>query len=154
MAAIIRRAEPKDARDLTAVMRDSAAYDGVYRVMVADYAVQPDQIAKDQVFLAEDHNQVLGFYSLVTDGAPELDLMFVADAAQGRSIGRLLFDHMRSIAKGLGIRSVKIVSHPPSAGFYRRMGAVDDGLRFPRGRVTWWQPVLRVATDVISDNIS
>ncbi|MCX5401406.1 GNAT family N-acetyltransferase [Streptomyces sp. NBC_00102] len=93
---------------------------------------------------------VLGFYSLVLDtngpdgpdgpngpngtGEPrgsaatgELDLMFVADAAQERGIGRLLIAHLRKEAARAGLDAVRVVSHPPAEGFYRRVGAERTG---------------------------
>ncbi|MGW0859035.1 GNAT family N-acetyltransferase [Streptomyces sp. NPDC002690] len=78
---------------------------------------------------------LLGFYSLVLDaGEPhgpaatgELDLMFVADAAQGHGIGRRLVAHLRQEAARAGLDAVRVVSHPPSEGFYRRVGAERTG---------------------------
>lgn len=124
------------------LMQASRAYEGEYRRILDGYAVTPEQIARDHVVLAEGDGHVLGFYSLITDGEPELDLMFVADAAQGMGLGARLFRHMRAQAARLGIGSVRIVSHPPAAGFYERMGAVQVGIKPPSGRVTWERPIL------------
>jgi len=41
---VIRRAEPNDARDLTALMKASAAYSGAYASILADYAVSPNRL--------------------------------------------------------------------------------------------------------------
>lgn len=93
----------------------------------------------------EAGGRVVGYYSLVCDGAtPELDLLFVDDAAQGRGVGALLFAHMRQRARALGVACVRIVSHPPSEPFYLRMGATRTGEQPPRGRVTWSRPVLEL----------
>jgi GNAT superfamily N-acetyltransferase len=98
--------------------------------MVADYRVGPDYIETHRVFVAvaadEHDNRVLGFYSLVL-APPELDLLFVADGAQGRGIGRLLVAHMKSEARAAGLDRVRVVSHPPAEGFYRSVGAVHTG---------------------------
>ncbi len=95
--------------------------------------------------LSADGLGVAGFYSLTLGNAPELDLMFVADRGQGLGIGRALFEHMLARARQRGLRAVKIVSHPPSLGFYRRMGAVEVGVAPPAGRVTWPRPILLAA---------
>lgn len=83
--------------------------------MVADYRVGPDYIETHRVFVAhaadEHHGPVLGFYSLVL-APPELDLLFVADGAQGRGIGRLLVAHMKSEARAAELDRVLVVSHP------------------------------------------
>ncbi|NEA51615.1 GNAT family N-acetyltransferase [Streptomyces sp. SID10815] len=126
----IRRAVARDARRLTRLVRGSAAYDGKYAAAVADYRVGPDYIEAHRTFVAvdavENAGRVLGFYSLVLD-PPELDLLFVADEAQGRGIGRLLVAHMESEARAAGLHRVKVVSHPPAEGFYDRAGAVRTG---------------------------
>ncbi|MFI1408609.1 GNAT family N-acetyltransferase [Streptomyces sp. NPDC020707] len=136
----VRRATARDAKRLTRLVRGSSAYEGRYAAMVAGYRVGPDYIETHRVFAAvattegrEGHEgdrghegQVLGFYSLVL-APPELDLMFVADHAQGRGVGRLLVAHMESEARAAGLDRVRVVSHPPAEGFYRSVGAVHVG---------------------------
>ncbi len=108
-------------------MRTSGAYEGAYAPMVAGYRVGPDYIETHQVFVAVGSDGlVLGFYALVLT-PPELDLMFVADAAQGLGIGRRLIAHLTTEARRAGLTSVRIVSHPPAEGFYRSVGAVPAG---------------------------
>ena len=126
-------------------MKSARAYQGAYGVILENYALGEEQLQRDQVFLAEAGGEILGLYSLIVEREPELDLMFVADAAQGRGLGKILFDHMRETARAHAIASVLIVSHPPSVGFYERMGAVREGTKPPSGRVTWQRPVLRLA---------
>ena len=138
----VRRARLQDIPALNRIMWNSSAYDGEYRAMLENYEISPRQIEDDQVFLAEDIDQVLGFYSLIVAPEAELDLMFISDAAQGTGLGRGLFEHMISAAQSLGIAAVKIVSHPPSVGFYERMGARRTGTQAAQGRVTWARPIL------------
>ncbi|QFU15255.1 GNAT family N-acetyltransferase [Microvirga thermotolerans] len=126
-------------------MQESGAYGGAYRRILDGYEVTEEQVLRDHMVVAEREGRILGFYSLVTSGTPELDLMFVADAAQGMRLGATLFDHMRRSAAEHGLSSVTIVSHPPSAGFYERMGAVRTGTKPPSGKVTWERPVLTLA---------
>ncbi|WP_395570368.1 GNAT family N-acetyltransferase [Streptomyces sp. BK79] len=125
-----RRAVARDAKRLTRLVRGSGAYAGKYEAAVADYRVGADYIEANRVFVAvgadEEGGPVLGFYSLVL-APPELDLLFVADAAQGRGIGRQLIAHMRSEARAAGLSRVRVVSHLPAADFYHRVGAVRTG---------------------------
>ncbi|MER5772108.1 GNAT family N-acetyltransferase [Streptomyces sp. NPDC001985] len=143
----IRPATARDAKRLTALVRRSSAYEGHFAAMVAGYRVGPDYIETHAVHAAVDGTDtVLGFYSLVID-PPELDLMFVADRAQGLGIGRRLIEHMTGEARRAGIDAVRIVSHPPSEGFYRSVGAERTGTRPANPpAVTWDRPelVLRV----------
>ncbi|MFF7361348.1 GNAT family N-acetyltransferase [Streptomyces sp. NPDC008125] len=142
----IRRAVAKDAKRLTRLVRTSRAYEGHWAPMVEGYRVGPDYIEAHRVFVAVDgpDGPVLGFYSLVLDHVPcsqprpqsphhpggatgELDLMFVADASQGRGIGRWLIGHLREEARRAGLDTVRVVSHPPSEGFYLSVGAERTG---------------------------
>ncbi|MFJ9030643.1 GNAT family N-acetyltransferase [Streptomyces sp. NPDC102274] len=135
----IRRAIARDARRLTRLVRVSRAYEGPYAPMIAGYRVGPDYVETHRVFLAvatgrpegnadavRTDERLLGFYALVLD-PPELDLMFVADAAQGLGVGRRLVEHMTDEARGAGLDAVRVVSHPPAEGFYRSVGARRTG---------------------------
>ncbi|MFE9459667.1 GNAT family N-acetyltransferase [Streptomyces californicus] len=140
----VRRAVAGDAGRLTRVVRTSRAYEGPYASMVEGYRVGPDYIEAHRVFVAADDttDRILGFYALVLD-PPELDLMFVADEAQGRGIGRLLAAHLRDEARGAGLTGVRIVSHPPAEGFYRGIGAEPVGtVRADPPAVRWDRPEL------------
>ncbi|MBP2401050.1 GNAT family N-acetyltransferase [Streptomyces syringium] len=137
-AVRVARATARDAKRLTRLIRASKAYDGRYAPMVAGYRVGPDYIETHRVFLAVDaDDRLLGFYALVLD-PPELDLMFVADAAQGLGIGRLLVEHMLDEARGAGLADVRVVSHPPAEGFYRSVGARWVGTRAANPPAVMW----------------
>lgn len=127
---VIRRAVARDAKRLTRLVRGSRAYEGQYAAMVAGYRVGPDYVETHRVFVAVDADdaagRVLGFYALVLV-PPELDLLFVADGMQGRGIGQLLVEHMKSEARAAGLDRVRVVSHPPAEGFYRSVGALPTG---------------------------
>ncbi|TWV53747.1 GNAT family N-acetyltransferase [Streptomyces misionensis] len=140
----IRRTVARDAKRLTRLVRGSGAYKGQYAAAVAGYRVGPDYLEAHRAFVAvgagEHGDQVLGFYSLVL-APPELDLLFVADEAQGRGIGRMLVAHMRSEARAAGIDRVKVVSHVPAEDFYHRVGAVRTGTaRANPPAVPWDRP--------------
>ncbi|GAA3163173.1 MULTISPECIES: GNAT family N-acetyltransferase [Streptomyces] len=153
-AVTVRRAVPRDARRLTRLVRTSRAYEGPYASMVDGYRVGPDYIETHRVFVAEaapaesgraadgGGGQVLGFYALVLD-PPELDLLFVADEAQGLGIGRRLVAHLREEARRAGADRVRVVSHPPAEGFYRSVGARSVGVvRARPPAVLWDRPEL------------
>ncbi|OIJ94744.1 GNAT family N-acetyltransferase [Streptomyces sp. MUSC 14] len=122
-------------------MRGSGAYEGKYASAVAGYRVGPDYIEAHRTFVAaaddEHGGRVLGFYSLVVV-PPELDLLFVADEAQGRGIGRMLVAHMQSEARSAGLDRVKVVSHLPAEDFYHRVGAVRIGTALANPPAVLW----------------
>ncbi|MFE9814307.1 GNAT family N-acetyltransferase [Streptomyces sp. NPDC005773] len=140
----IRRAGARDAKRLTRLVRTSRAYEGPYAPMVAGYRVGHDYVETHRVFAAvgETTGRLLGFYALILD-PPELDLMFVADDAQGAGIGRLLIGHLRDEARAARLAEVRIVSHPPAEGFYTSVGAHRTGtVRAAPPAVMWDRPAL------------
>jgi GNAT superfamily N-acetyltransferase len=141
---VVKRAAAQDAERLTALVHSSGAYRGRYRSIVAGYQVTPEYIDRHPVFMATGTaGNLLGFYSLLLD-PPELDLMFVADEAQGRGVGRILVDHMLDRARESGVSGVRVVAHPDSEDFYLRMGAQRIGVVPPAPPVvTWERPELR-----------
>ena len=141
----IRPAITEDAETLTDLMHASAAYRGSYASILDGYAIRSSQIAQDVFHVAEQDGAICGFYSLTLEGEPELDLMFVADSMQGSGLGSMLFKHMTREAKRRGISVIKIVSHPPSVGFYQAMGAIVIGTKAPTITAGWSRPILTLA---------
>ncbi|WP_405811412.1 GNAT family N-acetyltransferase [Streptomyces sp. NBC_00210] len=141
----IRRATARDAKRLTRLVRRSRAYEGPYAPMIAGYRVGPDYLETHSVFVAVGEDGIpLGFYALILS-PPELDLLFVADAAQGLGIGRLLIEHMVGGARDAGIEAVRVVSHPPAEGFYLSVGAQRIGtVRANPPAVLWDRPELAI----------
>lgn len=150
---VIKRAQRRDALRLTALMHASRAYGGPYATILTGYSLSTEYVARECVFLAEDADTgaLLGFYALLTAvQPPELDLLFVADDAQGQGLGRLLVGHMLQQASQAGLSEVTVVSHPPAEGFYLRAGASRTGTRSADPpAVPWERPELRftVGTD-------
>jgi GNAT superfamily N-acetyltransferase len=137
----IVRATPEQAGALTDLVHASSAYHGDYASILDGYAIAPGYIEANPTFVAVRDGEILGFYALV---AAELDLLFVADRAHGLGIGGRLIRHLLAEARGLGLASVRVVSHPPALPFYLRMGARRTGT-IPANppKVRWDRPELR-----------
>ncbi|MFF0448945.1 GNAT family N-acetyltransferase [Streptomyces sp. NPDC004609] len=134
----IVRATARDARRLTAMVRRSRAYEGRYASIVSGCTVGPDYIEAHQVHMAvAGDGALLGFYALLLT-PPELDLLFVADSAQGHGLGRRLVAHMLGEARRAELSSVRVVSHPPAEGFYRGVGARRTGTVLANPPVVAW----------------
>ncbi|TDD69702.1 N-acetyltransferase [Jiangella aurantiaca] len=137
-----------ETQALTAMVRTSSAYSGDYRVMVANQTIDAAYIGRHLTRVAHgSYGELLGFATLQVPGRGgpgegEVDFMFVADDAQGRGIGRLMMDDLRAEAAKLGLHRLHVVSHPPSAGFYRSCGFRDAGIIEPYGRIGWSRPHL------------
>lgn len=142
----VKRAVAGDAERLTALVRDSDAYRGEYADVLRDYEVTVNYIERRQVFAAFDPGEgerLLGAYGLMLD-PPMLDLLFVANDAQGRGVGRRLVKHMMGQARLAGLTAVRVVSHPPAERFYLRMGAQRIGTLPARPPlITWERPELQ-----------
>ena len=144
---MIRRARPEDRAALVALMEASNGYEApAARAMIAAFTPRWAFDETDEVWLDEEVSEVLGFHQLIPHDGPtwELDLFFTANAAQGKGVGRRLFDHMAQRARALGATAVVISSNPKAADFYRRMGAVDIGVSPPVGEITWERPKFRL----------
>lgn len=148
MTSTIGPATAGETAKLTAMVRTSAAYAGEYRVMVANQTIDAAYIGQHATRVARRPDGViLGFATLQVPGRGEpgegeIDFMFVADDAQGLGIGRLLIDDVLAVAAERSLHRVHVVSHPPSAGFYRRCGARDVAVIGPYGRIGWSRPHL------------
>jgi GNAT superfamily N-acetyltransferase len=143
---VIRAARAEDIPSLRAMMSSSNGYrDPAARDMIVRYAGTwtPEEDACVRVF--DDGGGAAGFYQLIPHAEGlELDLFFTSDARQGRGLGRRLFEDMAVTARALGARRVVIVSNPPAADFYRRMGARDVGVQAPSATIIWERPRLVV----------
>jgi len=137
----LRPAAAADCTALTRMMHASRAYDGAYRAHGLALRLSREDLARNVVRVQEEDGEPRGFYSLIAGpDACELDLIFVADAFQRRGIGRALFADMAATARARGYAGVLIVSHPPAAGFYERMGARQVGIEPPRVSAAWPRP--------------
>ena len=141
----ITRATAARAGCLTTLMHASSAYQGDYASILDGYVVTPEYLETNPTFTATAGDELLGFYALLED-PPELDILFVADAAQGLGVGARLVGHMLDEARMRGMRSVRVVSHPPALPFYVHMGARRTGTIPPKPpKITWERPELRFA---------
>ncbi len=139
----IIRATPGHAGTLTALVHASSAYRGGYASILDGYALTPGYVEANPVFTAVNGGELLGFYGLL-ENPPELDILVVADAAQGLGVGARLITHMLAEARGRGLDSVRVVSHPPASAFYVRMGARRTGtIPAKPPKVRWDRPELR-----------
>ena len=81
----------------------------------------------------------------VTGELAELDKLFVEPRHLRCGAGRELFDWARTTARVNGAATLTIDADPGAAGFYRRMGAVDDGLAASASIPGRFIPKLRLA---------
>jgi GNAT superfamily N-acetyltransferase len=82
-----------------------------------------EQVAREQVFVAEADGDVFGFVALV-DG--DLDGLFVEPQLWGRGIGKALVETAVHEARRKGL-SVTVIANPAALGFYQKCGFAVEG---------------------------
>ena len=129
---MIRRASTEDSESLTRIAHDAKRYWGYPEHWIkhwqADLTLSPEYVSANQVFLAENQGQVVGFYALViNEDKAELDHLWVSPEHIGTGVGKELFIHAMQRAAGESLTEVEILSDPNAAGFYQKMGAYQVG---------------------------
>jgi N-acetylglutamate synthase-like GNAT family acetyltransferase len=124
----IRNASPDDAATLTRIAHDAKRHWGYPEHWIQqwqdDLTISPEFVAANQVCVAEDEGELVGFYALIIrDDKAELDHLWVAPEHIGGGVGKELFLHAMQRAAGRNVSEVEILSDPNAEGFYRKMGA-------------------------------
>ena len=130
-------AKPDDAATLTAIALAAKRHWGYPAAWLAEWApglrVTPEFIAANETFVAwaDDRRagEMLGFAALIVadDGEAWLEHLWVRPEAMSRGIGRALFEHAVTRARGRGFAHLRIESDPHAEPFYLRMGARRTG---------------------------
>jgi len=128
----IRQASPDEAAKLTEIAHDAKRYWGYpehwIRHWQADLTISREFIANNDVYVAEQEGELLGFYALIVrENKAELDHMWVAPKHVGSGVGKELFINAMQRAAGQNVSEVQISSDPHAAGFYQKMGATRVG---------------------------
>lgn len=135
----LRPARPDEAGLLTELcMRSKAVwgYDEAFmQACRLELTLLPDDLEGSSVQVAVDGNGVAGVVQVHVHGEDaDLAKLFIAPNAMRAGIGRKLFDWAANAAREHGARWLWIEADPDAAGFYRRMGAMDDGV-VPSGSI-------------------
>jgi GNAT superfamily N-acetyltransferase len=101
----------------------------------AELTVTPAHFARDACRVAEIGGVITGFAQLRVIGtAADLVMLFVAPDGLRAGVGRTLFRWAAETARDAGAAALSVESDPGAAGFYRRMGMVEDGV-VPSGSI-------------------
>ena len=80
------------------------------------------------VYAAGDRGCPAAFWGIRQDrDAWELEYFYVAEERLGRGLGKQMWEHMIGWCGKQGIGRIQFVTSPQAVGFYRKMGAVQDG---------------------------
>lgn len=135
----LRPARPDEAELLTDLCLRSKAvwgYDEVFmRACRAELTLSPADFARSSLQVAVDGDGIAGVAQVIVDGDnADLAKLFIAPSTMRAGVGRELFEWAANVAREHGARWLRIEADPDAAGFYRRMGAVDDGV-VPSGSI-------------------
>lgn len=113
-------------------MRSKAVWgydDEFMRACLAELTLTPSMMRTSCIRVAELDGYVVGVVRVTVKGKlAELDKLFVEPTHLRFGIGRKLFEWAQTTARDAGATTLTIEADPGAAEFYRRMGAVDDGL--------------------------
>ena len=135
----LRPARPEEGAALTELCLRSKAiwgYDDAFmRACRKELTLTPAAILASQVHVAEFDGRLAGMAEVKSSGeTARLEKLFVEPAMLRTGTGRKLFDWAKATARAAGAAALVIEADPDAAEFYRRMGAVDDGL-VPSGSI-------------------
>lgn len=135
---MIRQAKKEDAPILTDLSFKSKGYwnypKECFRIWKDELTVDSEYVEKNDVFVFEDGDRIIGYYSLIRlendieisgikiEKGYWLEHMFVSPDHIGRGAGTILFEHLRKRCGTKGIAGLKILADPNSRGFYEKMG--------------------------------
>jgi GNAT superfamily N-acetyltransferase len=89
----------------------------------------PSAVRSSDLKIAEIDGALVGVAQVTVKGdIAELDKLFVEPSRLRSGGGRALLDWAADMAHQAGAMILVIESDPNASGFYRRMGAVDDGV--------------------------
>jgi GNAT superfamily N-acetyltransferase len=135
----LRPARPEEGPALTELCLRSKAvwgYDDAFMAACRkELTLTSASILASRVQVAELDGRLAGMAELRSAGdTAQLEKLFVEPDMLRTGTGRKLFDWAKATARATGATALLIEADPDAAEFYRRMGAVDDGL-VPSGSI-------------------
>jgi GNAT superfamily N-acetyltransferase len=129
----LRPARSDEAAILTELcLRSKAAwgYDEAFmQTCRNELTLTPQTMQSSRLQVAEVDGCLVGVAQITIKGCvAELDKLFVDPLWLRSGTGRTLFNWAKQTAEKAGALMLVIEADPDAAGFYHRMGAIDDGL--------------------------
>lgn len=129
----LRSARPDETVTLTELCLRSKAvwgYDDAFMAACRDeLTIKPGDLETSSFQVAAESDEIIGFAQVTVDGEnADLAKLFIEPSALRTGVGRKLFEWATNEARERGARWIRIEADPDAAEFYRRMGAIDDGV--------------------------
>ena len=132
-ATTIRFARASERKALEDLQRRSSMHEPMYREQLAAHPdaieLPAEQITAGLVRVAERQGVIVGFAVLfeASEGACELDGLFVEPDAMRGGIGRVLVQDAVRIARDRGATRIDVVANPQALAFYEAVGFTTTG---------------------------
>jgi len=131
----IRKADPIESGLLSSLALRSKAYWGYsdeFIELCKTELTYPAEMLKNDKYLfiiAEDVNEIIGFYAIqwLNATSVELEALFVEPKNIGKGYGRVLLKHAVKLAAGSGAKTMNIQSEPNAEQFYISAGGKKIG---------------------------
>jgi GNAT superfamily N-acetyltransferase len=87
-----------------------------------------ERVGADRIWFAETDGEIVGMAGLIPenkDGSPEVEPIIVVPEARGTGVGRILIEHVFTVARELGARDVAVSAvgrNAEAIRFYHDMG--------------------------------
>ncbi len=133
----LRPANRGEADYLTELCLRSKAVWGYDAAFMAACRAELTITARDmaQIQVAVQYGRVVALAQLTQHGRiADIDKLFVDPAVLKSGAGRALFAWCMETARAAGAVALTVVADPDAAGFYRKMGMMDDG-KEPSGSI-------------------
>lgn len=133
----IRLAQFDDRQDLIDLQR-RASLAGYDHDVVRQLRERPElidldaeMIARNQVFIAEEHGRIVGFATIITHEGDDAELegIFVEPSEWRRGIGRRLVQAIEREAEAWGANRLHVIANPDATAFYEALGFTAIGRR-------------------------
>ncbi|MGE7872568.1 GNAT family N-acetyltransferase [Bacillus paramycoides] len=122
----IREALLSEANELSKLaLHSKATWDYSEEFILAckeDLTISEDYIKKKFVYVLENDNTKIGFFSFLCN-ENTLDFLYIHPCYKGKGYGKILWNFVIEKANELRLNSFTIDSDPNAKGFYLKMGA-------------------------------
>jgi ribosomal protein S18 acetylase RimI-like enzyme len=89
----------------------------------------PEGLAEGRTYVAEEDGAVVGFATWAqTNGAIELEDLFVDPDWRRRGIATALVSRIVNVLRARGVTCLEVTSNPHAQGFYSAAGFIDCGM--------------------------
>jgi predicted N-acetyltransferase YhbS len=128
----IRRAQPADAAELTALAMRSKASWGYpaewVDAWIPDLTITAEYLTTNRTYVAEHEGRIYGVIVLQEHPTHwSLEHLWIEPTSQRQGIGRGLVAHALSVSHSIHPARVMVIADPNAEPFYRRLGAIRVG---------------------------